>query len=111
MADQKNIPNVVTVLDLNAASARKILDQICRDTSRIFIVKHAEERMVTRNITRVQVIKCLRHGVIIEGPYRECKSGNWRLKLESRSSGDTVRVVAELDTDEDGNYVLIITTF
>ncbi len=50
-------------------------------------------------------------GVIAEGPYQEMKTGNWRLKLQTISAGDALSVVVELDSDNEGNYSLVITTF
>lgn len=100
----------VLKLNLSVAEAKKILQQIAADPSRVFFTNHAEERMVERSITRKQVLCCIKHGAIIEGPYRE-PNASWKLKLETISAGDRVTTVCVLDYDDNGNYCLIVTVF
>lgn len=64
---------------LDAARARKILQEVAQDSGRVFFSDHAEKQMTRRRITRTQVLKCLRHGHIVEGPVRSIK-GNCRWK-------------------------------
>lgn len=105
--DQKK--NVVE-LDLSPEHARRILNQIVTQSERVFFTSHAEERMAERQITRTQILRCLEHGTFTEGPYRDIK-GNWKFTLETLSAGDPLAVVAALDKDNKGNYVVVITTY
>lgn len=66
--------------------------------------------MRKRRITRVQVLRCLANGKITEGPARGIK-GNWKVSVEALSAGDVLRVVAALDQDDRGNYVIIVTAY
>jgi len=100
----------VVELDLSIPLARKIILEICADTSRVFISTHAEKKMMQRDITRSQVMRCLRSGAITEGPARGIK-GNWELTMNVLSAGDSVTVVAALDNDENGNHILVITAY
>lgn len=105
--EQANVLN----LDLTAANAKKILTNIKRNNpEKIYYLPHAEERMEQRGITRTQVEKCIEHGRIVEGPYRDTP-GNWKMNLECVAAGDRITVVGVLDRDDDGNYVLIVTTY
>jgi hypothetical protein len=101
---------VVSLISLNEAQARSILGSVCVDSSRVFFSRHAEERMVERDITRSQVFTCLKNGVFIEGPARGSK-GNWEFKLEVHAAGDVIRVVAALDSDNKGDFVVVITSY
>ncbi len=71
---------------------------------------HAEKRMRQRKITRTQVLRCLTHGHVIEGPSPSIK-GNWEMKMEVMSAGEIVAVVAALEKDDSGNFAVIITVF
>lgn len=98
-------------LDLSIEQARRLLGLIRRDyPERIFYTHHAEQRMVERQISRSQVERCLEHGIVIEGPYRDVY-GNWKMTLELLTAGDLIRVVAVLDQDDQGLLCLIITTY
>jgi len=100
----------VVEFDLSPVNAKRMLTDIAKDSGRVFISDHAEKRMKKRNITRAQVMKCLKHGIITEGPSRGIK-GNWELRIETLSAGDPIAVVAALDKDNKGNLIVVITTY
>lgn len=98
-------------MELGPRSARKIVGEIAEDSSKVFFTHHAESRMVERRITRSQVLRCLRHGVVIEGPYRDTH-GSWKLNMEVASAGSVITVVVVLDWRESiGDYAIVITTY
>jgi len=76
----------------------------------VIFTSHAEKRMCQRKITRTQVLRCLTHGLIVEGPAPSIK-GNMEMKLEVMSAGEIITVVAALEKDESGNFAVIITVF
>ncbi|PHS73498.1 MAG: hypothetical protein COB22_02060 [Cycloclasticus sp.] len=90
--------------------AKNLIKKIAKDSSRVIFTKHAEKRMCTRKITRTQVLKCLTHGHIVEGPALSIK-GNMEMKIEVMSAGEIIAVVTALEKDELGNFVVIITVF
>lgn len=97
--------------DLDEGSARKLVAGIARDSAGVFFTRHAEQRMSERGITRVQVLRCLTHGRITEGPYKDIH-GNWKLTMSVASADDVITVVTALDWQESrGNYAIIITTW
>lgn len=106
MAD--DLVNVVALLNLDKATANKILDVVCADSLRVRITEHATKRMIERQITRRQVIACLRNGVFVEDPART-PSGSWKMTKQVRTAGDDVTVVAVLDNRGNGNYAVVIT--
>ncbi len=98
-------------MELGPRSARKIVGKIAGDRSKVFFTHHAELRMVERRITRGQVMLCLRHGVVIEGPYRDTH-GSWKLNMKVASAGSIITVVVVLDWRESiGDYAIVITTY
>jgi len=100
------------VVDFNITPdrARKLIKEIAEDSSRVIFTAHAEKRMRQRKISRIQVMRCLTHGRVIEGPAPSIK-GNWEMKMEVMSAGEIVTVVVALEKDDAGNYAVIITVF
>lgn len=101
----------VTQLNLSKQAAEKHIRALASDTKNVFIIPHAKQRQGQRHITRLQIIECLRKGRITEGPYRELKTGNWRMRIEYFTSGQNIITVAELQTNENNEKILVITTF
>lgn len=101
--------NVISI-DLTESKARKIIAEIVEDSAKVMITKHARQRMRQRQITDTQVIRCIKHGQITEGPYRAVK-GNWQMNLSTISAGDPLTVAIALDKDENGNHIIVITTY
>lgn len=101
----------IVPLNLTAPKALVIIKELAVNSENVFLVDHAKKSMKKRHITRAQIDQCLLKGKITEGPYRDIGSGNWRVKMEHYSSGQCVRVVAELFTNDLGEKIIIITTF
>lgn len=101
----------VLQLELTPVQAKRIITTIKKENpERILFTKHASERMVERGITNRQIMKCIEHGYVVEGPYRDIY-GNWKMTMETISAGDRISTVAVLDRDSSGNYCLIVTVF
>ena len=100
----------VLELDLTPVHAKRILEDVAQESGRVYFTNHAEERMIERNITRHQVLRCLKHGNIIEGPCRNI-NGNWQLSIHVFSAGENITVVAALNKDKSGNYIIVITAY
>ena len=96
--------------DLSPASAKRILSEISKESSRVFFTDHAEKRMKKRSITRMQVVRCLRHGKFSEGPYLDIKC-NWKFNIDTFSAGEHLTVVGAFERDSSGNFVVIITAY
>lgn len=101
--------NVVS-LELKVDSALRIIRGIIQDTSRVKFTFHARQRMEERGFSDRQIIKCLEHGRIIEGPSRSA-NGNWECRVEGIAAGDVITVACALDYDKRGNHILIITAY
>ncbi|SJM94978.1 DUF4258 domain-containing protein [Crenothrix polyspora] len=105
------MPKNVVNFDLTAPAALKIIRHLAQESELVFLLTHVKKRMKQRHITIGQILRCLLKGEITEGPYREISTGNWRMRLELKESGQLVTVVAELYTAENGEKIIIITTF
>ncbi len=97
-------------MDLTAKTATQMVRTLAVDSSQVFFTKHAEDRMKARKVTRMQVLRCLTKGLIVEGPAKSVK-GNWEFRLECVSAGDALNVAAALDSDDNGTFVVVITAY
>ena len=83
---------------MKPANALKIIRERAQASGRILILRHARQRMIERGVDDLDVQRCLRGGVITEGPYvpTDSNTGAWRCNVEGVISGDRLRVVVEL---------------
>lgn len=97
-------------LPMDPGRARELLSRVADgDTGRIIWTEHARERMRDRDITTSQVMRCIRHGKITEGPAPEMK-GDWRMTLDVLAAGDPLRVVVVLTHDDSNDLIIVVTT-
>lgn len=97
--------------DMSANKTLKIIKALAIDSANVFLIDHAKKSMKKRHITLHQIIQCLLNGVITEGPYRDIRSGNWRVRMEHYSAGQCIKVVAEIMTNNNNEKIIVITTF
>lgn len=69
----------------------KEIREIAKNSEKVFLVQHAKERMLERNVTIQQVYDVLRQGKVAEEPYLDAYD-RWRITLEYLSAGKRVRV-------------------
>lgn len=106
-----NKNNSVLLADLDDKSAKDLITELAKDSSKVFFTSHAEERMLERDFTRPHVMKCLKGGQVVEGPYKEAK-GNWKVNVKLSNACGDIEVVLVLDYDlVRENYILVITVF
>jgi hypothetical protein len=100
----------VVPIGLSPGRAKQLVREIAKDSDRVIFSRHVVLRMRERHITLTQVLRCLAHGRVSEGPARDIK-GNWTMKLEVLSAGELVTVVAALARNEAGDMIIIITVY
>ncbi|WP_322094580.1 DUF4258 domain-containing protein [Paraburkholderia bannensis] len=103
------MPTQPTPFRLNDANLQRLIRETAQDTARVFMSPHAKRRMRERKITPTQVYDCLRRGSVFE-PHTNSK-GHWQCTLMRRSAGDDITVVAVLERDEGGDWVVVVTVF
>lgn len=97
-------------LPLNDVNMLRIIREIAKDTSKVFILPHAKKRMKQRKITQTQVYACLRKGTIYEPAHPTIK-GDWKCTLQYLHAGDEVRVAASIEGGAQGEWIAVITVF
>ena len=97
--------------ELTPHAALKTIKDLAKNTDNVFLIPHAKQSMKKRQITLSQIIECLLKGTITEGPYHEIGADNWRVRMEYFSSGQCIKVIAELITNDNNEKIIVITTF
>lgn len=81
---------------MKPTDAQRIIRHRAGQSHNVVFLPHAQQRMRSRQIDALSVLRCLRRGIIAEGPYRDIKSGQWRCNVEATVSGEWLRVVVEI---------------
>ena len=102
MGKVTRLPN--PLIDIEATIRR-----LAHNSAKVFMSKHAEDRLVERKLTMTQVYKCLQSGDVIEGPTlnSEHRKG-WMCRMQILSAGEMVQVACKL-IEARGDYILVIT--
>jgi len=89
--------------------ALQLIRSAVKQTSRVGWSQHATKRMRQRKVSMSQVLRVLKTGGIIEGPYEDLKTGHWLCKLTQFTAGDDVSVVIAIEKDEDLTPIIVVT--
>lgn len=95
----------VIPLEMSEKRARDIHRAAVQDSAKIIWTDHAKKRMRQRKITPMQVLNCLRSGMIDEPLHRDIEGG-WKCTLIRLAAGEEIRVVCSI---LDGGKLVIVT--
>jgi len=88
---------------------QKHIRTLAKDTARVAIVSHASARMRERKISRLEVLECLRQGIIRQAPEPDLKTAALRCKMEHYIAGRDIAAIVALSDDHPG--LLVVTVF
>lgn len=92
------------------AQLQKHIRALAQNTDAVFFTEHAQDRMTSRGVTDVQVIDCLRHGLIERPPVRDRKTAHLKCRMEHFGTSRNISVVVALDDrDPDAIVVTVMT--
>jgi hypothetical protein len=92
---------------LNDADALRLVRIIAADSDKIVVIEHAKKRGKRRSITRIQIERCVRMGIITEGPFIN-QHGNWQMNLTRQTAGEEITCSAAIEW---ATRIIVITTF
>jgi len=92
---------------LNDADAIRLVRMIAADSNTIVVIGHARKRAGQRLITRIQIERCVRQGLITEHPFINPR-GNWQMNLTRQTAGEQITCAVAI---ERATRVIVITTF
>ncbi len=98
----------VTLMTNTQLQAR--VRRLAQESGCVFILDHAQLRMQERNVNDMEVLMCLRHGVVQRPAKVNEKTGEVRVRMDHFGSARNLSVVVELsDADPDVLVVTVIT--
>lgn len=105
--------NVTYIERLSNDDAIRYIREIIRNSSRVYLSRHAKEQMLDRKVTLKQVINSLSRCRFFEEPNWSPGHSNWQMTVEAPSIDDWLRIGLSLNnkTDDDGesNFIMVIT--
>jgi hypothetical protein len=87
---------------------QKHIRTLAKHSDAVFISEHAQGRMTYRGVTDLQVIDCLRHGVIERPPVRDRKTGSLKCRMEHFGTHRNISVVVALDESDPDAIVVTV---
>jgi len=92
---------------MSPAEATALIQEIAQDSSKIFVTHHANVQIRKRDISRLDVERCLRNGFITEGPIENVAKQNWEATVEAQIAGEMVAVVAAIKENPDDRIIVV----
>lgn len=104
----KKTTNNVILMKLNDVTALKMVKELAEDSNNVVMVHHANTRKGQRDVSDLEILKCLRSGRVVESVHRT-SHGNWKLTIGHYLMQRNIRVAVALDNGDDGNYLIVVT--
>ena len=91
---------------------KELLSILTKDSSKIRLTKHVQDRMRQRGIDLLQILRVLGRGEITEQAWFNHTTGDWRFTIKGIAAGTTISVVAALILIDpvEQSYAIVITT-
>jgi len=101
----------VIPMRISSTDAKKRIVEVAKDSSRVRLSHHARERCQQRDITMLQIRRCLMLGSFTELPHWDQIHGSYKFTMRLMDSGESISVAAALNKNDKGDYILVVTTF
>lgn len=88
------------------AQLARHIRSVAKDSSSVFFTKHVKVRMVQRKVSTLEVLECVRNGVIRRVPELNDDTGSLECQMERYVAGRELSVIVAL-CDDDPDIVLV----
>lgn len=86
------------------------IQHVAKDSSQVFFTRHAQDRMLQRAVSDIQVLECLRFGLMQRPAQFDQTTGTVKCRMEYFGSARNLAVVVALeDSDPDLLVVTVMT--
>lgn len=84
---------------------------LARDSSKVVITLHCQERMAERGVSAIEVLRCLQRGSILKSPIYNIKKKNFEFRMSEPAPRDVVCVVAAIDPSPEPDKLFAVTVW
>ena len=98
------------LLELTNTELQRLVRALAVDSAKVFITEHARDRMQERGVTDLEVIECLRRGVIQRPPQQDRKTGHLKCRVEHFGPSRNLAVLAAIDDSHPDVVVVTVMT-
>ena len=102
MPETNQAPVNLTILE-----ALRVIRELAADSASVITLRHAQQRMRQRGITRMDIERCLQRGSITEGPFMN-DHGHWQVTMRRHAASEEMQCVVAIDW---ATRLLIITVY
>jgi hypothetical protein len=88
------------------AQLAKHIRSVAKDSSSVYFTVHVKVRMVKRKVSTLEVLECVRNGVIRRVPELNDDTGSLECRMERYVAGRELSVIVAL-CDDDPDIVLV----
>jgi Domain of unknown function (DUF4258) len=89
---------------------QKHIRTLAKKSDSIFFTEHSLSRMLSRDVTDVQVIECLRYGLMERPPRFDRKTGHLKCRMEHFGTNRNISVIVALDMNDSDVIVVTVIT-
>lgn len=84
---------------------------LARNSSKVVITLHCQERMVQRGVSAIEVLRCLQRGRVLDEPIYNQKNKHFVFKMSEPAPRDVVCVVAAVEPNPEPGKLFAVTVW
>ena len=96
----------LSIFSMINADLQKRIRHLARDSSKVFFTQHVQDRMLERQVTDLEILHCLQHGMIERPPEHDSANRELKCRMEHFGSSRNLAVVVAL-SDEDPDLLVV----
>ena len=100
----------ISIIQMTNTQLQSRIRRLAQDSGRVFILDHAQLRMRERGVNDMEVLACLRQGVVQRPVKVDDKAGEVRVRMDHFGSARNLSVVVAMGDQEPDVLVVTVMT-
>ena len=88
-----------------------LVHALAKDSAKVVITMHCQERMVQRGISAIEVMRCLRRGSILRHPIYNAVKRSYEFRMSEPAPRDVICVVAAINPIPEPDKIFAVTVW
>ena len=89
----------------------ELVHALAKDSAKVVITMHCQERMVQRGISAIEVIRCLRRGSILRPPIYNKVKRSYEFRMSEPAPRDVICVIAAINPIPEPDKLFAVTVW